>query len=135
MSTASKEAFTEDLPADVKDGLDPTQYDTAGTTLKNWFTDTWESVKTTAGDKFGEIKDKVEEKFGEIKDKLKEKFENIGSTIGDTLSGSIKSAINWILEKIESTINNFFGMINSGIDIINNIPRSKYWQIKQRIFA
>ena len=127
MSTASKETLTEDLPSDLQEGLDTTKYDSAGTKLKNWFTDTWDSIKTSAGEKMGEIKDKVVEKFEEIKDKLKEKFESIGSAIGDTLSGSIKNAVNWILEKVESTINNFFGMINSGIDVINNIPRSKYW--------
>jgi phage-related protein len=53
---------------------------------------------------------------------LKNKFSTLGTAIGEAISGAVKSAINWILNKIESVINNFFGLINSGIDVINAIP-------------
>jgi hypothetical protein len=90
-------------------------------------------MKTNIVNIFNNIKNSVVNIFNNIKTNLvnivsnmwtalKNKFSTLGTAIGEAISGAVKSAINWILNKIESVINNFFGLINSGIDVINAIP-------------
>lgn len=49
-------------------------------------------------------------------------FKNIGSTVGSTISGVVKTAINGVLSTAVSIINGFINAINFAIGIINGIP-------------
>lgn len=103
MSDDAQKAFMEDIPDSLKDGLDPHKYETVGTKMKKWFKNTWKDIKgffSDAGDWFA----------------------GVGKTVGEAISGAFKKVVNWILEKIETTVNIPFKMINKGIDILNNVP-------------
>ena len=50
MSRSSQKAFMEDLPSQVKDGLDPKNYETLGQRLSKWFGSLWDSIKKAWGD-------------------------------------------------------------------------------------
>lgn len=101
--------------------------------IVNGIKEKFETAKTNIMNIFNSIKDGVVNIFNNIKTKLvsivsdmwtalKNKFGTLGTAIGEAISGAVKTAINWILNKIESVVNNFFRMINSGISVINAIP-------------
>lgn len=103
------------------------------TSIVNGVRDKFNNMKTNITNIFNNIKNGVINIFNNIKNgllnivtnmwnALKNKFSTLGTAIGDAISGAVKGAINWILGKIESVINNFFGLINKGIDVINAIP-------------
>ena len=96
MSRDAQQTFMEDLPGDIKEGLDPKNYETMGQKLKKWFSDTW--------------------------DKIKEKFSEFGSKIGEIIGNAFKKVINKILEKVEDRFNNPIRQINNAIGFINQIP-------------
>lgn len=103
MSDDAQQTFMKDLPKDIKNGLDPHQYESTGTKIKKWFSNTWATCKKTFSD-------------------AGKWFAEIGATIGEAVGTAFKKVVNWILEKIEQTINLPFKLINSAIDILNKIP-------------
>ena len=103
MSDDAQQAFLKDIPGDIKNGLDPHKYESTGTKIKKWFSNTWADIKKGFSD------------AGAF-------FKEVGTKFGEALSGAFKKVVNTILEKIEGMINGFFRLINSGIDIINKIP-------------
>lgn len=89
----------------------------------------WSGVKKWFGDLFGgawrDIKNKFSEWgswWGGLWEQVKTKFSNIGTKIGDAISGAVKSGINGIISDIESKINGGIGLINGAISLINKIP-------------
>lgn len=84
----------------------------------NWFKDTfetaWENVKNVFAS-WGEF-------FSDLWDRIKDTFINLGTELGDAIGGTVKSAINGVIDGIESTINSGVDLINGAIDLINNIP-------------
>ena len=103
MSNDAQQTFMKDLPASLKDGLDPHKYESTGTKIKKWFSNLWQGIKDVFSD-------------------IGEWFSNIGKKIGDAVSGAVKSAVNWILDKAIGIINGFIKGINFAIGIINKIP-------------
>lgn len=103
MSDDAQKTFMKDLPGSIKDGLDPSKFETTGKKMKDWFKKAWKDIKgffSDAGDWFA----------------------GVGKKVGEALSGAFKTVINWILGKIEETVNKPFKMINSGINILNKVP-------------
>ena len=96
MSDDSRKTFVEDLPNNLKSGLNPSKYETWGKRLKDWFKNLWND-------------------FGNL-------VKQWGIKIGDLLGGAIKSAINGVISKIENTINTAIWLINGAIGLINLIP-------------
>lgn len=103
------------------------------TNIVNGVRDKFNNMKTNITNIFNNIKNSVINIFNNIKNSLvnvvsnmwsaiKNKFSTLGTAIGEAISGAVKSAVNWILTKIENVINNFFRLINAGIDVINAIP-------------
>lgn len=82
--------------------------------LSGNFGDAWEAIKS--------IFKNVGSFFGGIWDIIKSKFSDLGSKIGDALSGAIKGALNGVISIIEKRINFAIKLINGAIDIINKIP-------------
>ena len=64
----------------------------------------------------------VLEKVKWLKDKVVGLFKDIGTTIVNFISNSIKSVINGILSSLERKINSFIKLLNKAIKIINKIP-------------
>lgn len=118
MSKDSQQTFTKDLPNNLKQGLNPTQYQTWGTRLKNWFSDTWEDIKSSVS-KFG---DYLGNFFSGLWDKIKNIFKGLGSKLGEWIQAGVKAAVNGIISLIESKINGAISLINGGIRLINKIP-------------
>ena len=46
----------------------------------------------------------------------------MGTSIGNAISGAVKSGINGVISMIERTINRAISLINGGISLINKIP-------------
>lgn len=89
-------------------------FSSVGSWFKNIFTKAWEGIKTA----FSKVKDF----FTGIWDTIKGIFSKVGSAIADAVSGAIKSAVNWILDKAIGIINGFIKAINFAIGVINMIP-------------
>lgn len=96
MSDDSRKTFVEDLPSNLKSGLNPSKYETWGKRLKDWFKNLWNDLGSLV--------------------------KNWGIKIGEALGGAIKSAINGVISKIENTINSAIWLINGAIGLINLIP-------------
>lgn len=96
MSRDSQKTFMEDLPSDIKNGLDPKKYETVGQRLGKWFGELWSTIKN--------------------------KCSNIGQKIGEAISGALKSAVNAVLSTIERILNTPIKAVNSLIGVINLVP-------------
>ena len=103
MSDASRKTFMQDLPGDIKNGMDPSRYESTGTKIKNWFKNLWKGIKDFFGD-------------------AKTFFADVGKKMGDAISGAVKGAVNSILRTIVNKINSFISSINAAIGVINAIP-------------
>lgn len=93
--------------------------------IKNFFSGLWNGLKEGASNVWNGIKNvfsKVGEFFGGMWNKIKETFSSIGQKVGDAISGALKSAVNWVLDKAIGIINGFINGINFAIGIINKIP-------------
>ena len=103
MSNDAQKTFMQDLPASIKDGMDPHQYESTGTKIKKWFGGLWEGIKgvfSTIGDFFS----------------------GVGSAIGGAISGAVGKAVNVVLSTAVTIINGFISAINLAIKLINKIP-------------
>lgn len=78
------------------------------------FTDAWNKIKNVFSG--------VAEFFGGIWGKIKDKFTQLGTKIGNAISGAVKSGINGIISQIERIINGGINLINGAINLINKIP-------------
>lgn len=96
MSDDSRKTFVEDLPSNLKSGLNPSKYETWGKRLKDWFKNLWND-------------------FGNL-------VKQWGIKIGEFFAGAIKSAINGVISFIERKINQAIDLINGAIRLINLIP-------------
>lgn len=96
MSRDAQKTFMQDLPSDIKDGLDPKNYETAGQKMKRWFSGTWDSIKNIFG--------------------------NVGEKIGDAVSKTFKKAVNTVLSTIERVLNTPIRAINTLLGVINMVP-------------
>lgn len=56
MSEASKKTFTQDLPSDIRNGLDPNRYESTFNNFKNSLSGVWSHVKDTAWKAWNTIK-------------------------------------------------------------------------------
>ena len=96
MSDASQKTFMEDLPGDLKEGLNPHKYESTGTKIKKWFSNLWADIKKT--------------------------FSDAAKVVAESVSKAFSKALNWVLEKAIGIINGFISAINFAIGVINNIP-------------
>lgn len=117
MSDDSQKTFMQDIPSDIKNGLDPSKYETTGKKIKDWFGNLWGKIKDGASSAWNWVKEKFSD-FGEW-------FRNMGRKAGEAVGSAFKSVINWVLDKVEKTINIPIRGINSAIGIINKIPGVK----------
>ena len=114
MSDDSQKTFMQDIPSDIKNGLDPSKYETTGKKIKDWFGNLWGKITDGASNAWNWVKEKFSD-FGEW-------FRNMGKKAGEAVGSAFKSVINWVLEKVEDTINLPIRGINKAIGVINKIP-------------
>jgi phage-related protein len=82
--------------------------------FKGIFSDAWDAITNV----FSGVKDF----FVGIWDTISSVFSELGTKIGDAISGAVKSGINSIIGLIEKAINAGISLINGAITIINYIP-------------
>lgn len=89
----------------------------------------FEGIGTWFSEKFTEAYEGIKGVFNDIVtfvsgiwDSIKTVFTDLGTAIGDTVGGAIKSVINGVLEFVEDKVNTAIDAINSAIDFINGIP-------------
>ena len=85
-----------------------------GTFFKEQFQKAWTNVKNVFSN-WGSF-------FSNLWTKISDKFKLIGSSIGNAISGAVKSGLNGVLGMIEGVINKAIGLINGAIGVINKIP-------------
>ena len=104
--------------------------------VKSWFSDIWTGIKNTFSSVGTWFKDKFTTAWTNIKNvfsnwgsffsglwnKITGTFKTIGTSLGDAISGSVKSGLNKVIDWIESTINKAIKLINGAIGLINKIP-------------
>lgn len=110
--------------------------------VKNWDTvkekalEVWERIKEIFGgvaewfrEKFAAayeaikgVFSSVAEFFGGIWETIKSKFTDLAVSVGDAISGAVRSGINGVISMIEGTINRAIRIINGAIGLINKIP-------------
>lgn len=98
MSDASQQAFMEDLPSDIANGMDPHRYESTATKLGKWFSNTfgdiWKGIsnwfKTTIAPIF--TAKYWTDKFDTIKQGMKAALNG--------LLGIVEKACNWIVDKL-----------------------------------
>lgn len=78
------------------------------------FSAAWEAIK--------EVFSSVAEFFGGIWETIKSKFTDLAVSVGDAISGAVRSGINGVISMIENTINGAIRLINGAIGLINKIP-------------
>lgn len=102
----------------------------------DWFKGIWGNLK----DAFGDIKAWFKEKFSNawqavkdvfsnwgsffsgLWDTIKTTFSSLGTKLGESIGGAVKTGINSVIGWIEKTINKAIGLINGAIDLINKLP-------------
>ena len=136
MSDSAQQAFMEDIPLSLKEGLNPHQYESSGTKIKKWFGNLWEGIKdifqnigtwfkNIFNDAWKAIKgvfSGVGEFFAGVWNTIKKQFSEIGQKIGNAVSNAFSKAVNWVLDKAIGLINGFIKALNKAISIINKIP-------------
>lgn len=81
MSDASEQTFMEDIPDDIKDGLNPDEYSSTAEKFKEGFTEWWDNLKNVVSDWWTQhvspwfTKEKWQELAENAKKGIKEKFE------------------------------------------------------------
>lgn len=136
MSDSAQQAFMEDIPLSLKEGLNPHQYESSGTKIKKWFGKLWEGIKDVFqnigtwfknifNDAWKAVKgvfSGVGEFFAGVWNTIKKQFSEIGQKIGNAVSNAFSKAVNWVLDKAIGLINGFISGLNKAISIINKIP-------------
>ena len=100
-------------------------FGTVWTGIKNKFSSVGSWFKTTFSTAWTNIKNVFSSWatfFGGLWDKIKNTFSGLGTSLGNAIGGAVKTAINGVLSKIESTINSAIGLINGAIGVINKLP-------------
>lgn len=89
-------------------------FSTVGSWFKNIFSTAWKAIKNV----FKGWKDF----FSGLWETIKDTFGDLGDAIGDTIGSAVIGAINGALSMVESAVNKAIDMINSVLDVINEIP-------------
>ncbi len=82
--------------------------------FSNIFSGAWTAVKNAFSS--------VGSFFGGIWNTIKSKFTDIGTKIGQSVSGAFTSVINTVLATVEKTLNSPINAINNLLDVINKVP-------------
>ena len=109
-----------------KDAMDKT---------KAWFVDSYKKITSTFSNIGGWFRGKFSSAwtsiksvfsswgsfFGGLWEKIKTKFSSIGSSLGEAMGDSVKSGMNKVIGKIETSINKGIGLINDAIELADKI--------------
>lgn len=97
MSRDTQKTFMQDLPEDIKEGLDPKQYETTAQRLSKW----WDEVKTNCVKTWDDFGDKMARHFLNAKNWALEKFEKIKDSMKKIKDDSV-SKFNTFADDIKS---------------------------------
>lgn len=101
-----------------------------------WFGERWRDIENIFskvgswfGQKFSEAWNGITNAFSNVAgffkgifDSIVGWFTDIGRAVGDAVSGAFKSGMNGAIATVENVVNEFIGLINGAIGLINKIP-------------
>lgn len=120
MSRDAQKTFMEDIPSDIKEGLDPKNYETVWQKISKWFGQVWEGIK----DIFGNVGKWFKETFEDAWEKVKNVF-SVGGKIFDGIKEGIadafKNIVNKLIDGINKVVSKPFNAINSMIGVIRGV--------------
>ena len=93
--------------------------------VATFFSDLWDGIKTGAINAWDNIKNafsNVKSFFSNMIDTIIDKFKNMGSKVGEVVSGAFKGVVNGILGAIEKILNTPIRAVNKLIGVINAVP-------------
>ena len=122
-----------------------TVVDNACTAIKNFFAGLWENIKNifsgvaswfsgvfnSAVEAIKKVFSTITGFFKSVWDSITSLFKNVGTTVGNAISGAVKGAINKVLSSAVKIINGFISAINLAISVINAIPGVNIKKISQ----
>lgn len=116
MSDANQKTFMEDIPGDVKEGMDPDRYQTTWQKFKNW----WGSGISKLGEMFSTFFTKtIPEGLAKLGNTIKTFFTK---TVPNVILGALESLMNSFIAGFEGLINKPIKAINKIIKTANKIP-------------
>lgn len=116
MSNATQQTFMEDIPSDIKEGMEPDKYKTTWNKFKEGFGDMCDKI----GDFFKKtFTETIPNKLNELKEKLTTFFKQ---TLPNLAITGVESLVNAIITAFESLINAPIKAVNKIIDTANDIP-------------
>lgn len=94
MSSDAQKAFMEDIPGDIKDGLDPNKYETTRKKFADMWSDIWSGITSKYDEYIAPLftKEFWTDKFNTIKDGAKSALNG--------LIGIVEKACNWIIDQL-----------------------------------
>ena len=112
---------------------------------KGWFSNLWSGVKNVFGSVHTWFKSKFNSAWTGIKNvfngwttffsglwnKIKNTFSKLGTSLGNAIGGSVKTAINRVITWVENTVNKAVELINGAIKTINKLPGVNVSSIKK----
>ena len=116
MSDANQKTFMEDIPGDVKEGMNPDRYQTTWQKFKNW----WGSGISKLGEMFSTFFTKtIPEGLAKLGNDIKTFFTK---TVPNVILGALESLMNSFIAGFEGLINKPIKAINKIIKTANKIP-------------
>lgn len=120
MSRDSQKTFMEDLPGDIKNGLDPKNYETTGQKISKWFGSVWQGIKNV----FSHVGDWFKNVFSKAWQAVKNVFSTGGKIfdgIKDGILNGLKAVVNAIIGGINKVIAVPFNGINTALRGIKRV--------------
>lgn len=116
MSDKTQQTFMEDIPNDIKNGMDPDKYQTHWQKFKNW----WGTGISKLGDMFNTFfTETLPNGLSKLGNAIKTFFTK---TVPNVVLGALESIINSIISAFEGLINKPIKAINKIISTANEIP-------------
>lgn len=114
MSADSKKTFMEDIPDDVKNGMDPNRYESAGTKFATWIGGIWDAVKQGAQKAFNFVRDNV------VKPVVNTILGFVEGMV-NAIIGGVEGMVNFFPKALETVCNGFLDLVNGIIKGINSL--------------
>ena len=104
--------------------------------IGTYFRGKWNAITSAFGNVSGWFRDRFQEAynnitrifsklggfFGGLWDTIRDRFSSLGTKIGDSISGAVRSGINGLMSRVGNIVNKFIGTLNGAIGMINEIP-------------
>lgn len=120
MSRDAQKTFMQDIPSDIKEGLDPKNYETSKQKISKWFGEVWEGIK----DIFGNVSTWFKDTFSKAWEGVKNVFSTGGKIfdgIKEGIANTFKTGVNGIINGMNKVIRVPFNAINTALGKLRGV--------------